>query len=272
MAIPAKVAERLGVGLKRFQPIVLAAKSRDVNESDTSMIITDLVADLFGYDKYSEVTREHAIRGTYCDIATRIDGKLQMIIEVKAIGLELKASHVKQAVDYAANQGIEWVALTNAHYWKVFRVMFTQPINAELVLDMDFLSLNPKDENHLENLYLLTRESMIKSGLYAYHDQLQATNRFYLGAAILSDPVVEAIRREIRRISPDVRIQMEDLRAALKQDVLKRDVIEGDQAEDARKKMAKAAGKMLRAKKTSTTEPGAGAGELSDAEDSSSQP
>jgi len=216
--------------------------------------------------------REHSIRGTYCDIATRIDGKLQMIIEVKAIGLELKDTHVKQAVDYAANQGIEWVALTNVHYWKVFRVMFTQPINAELVLDMDFLSLNPKDSAHLENLFLLTRESMIKSGLYAYHDQLQATNRFYLGAAILSDPVIEALRREIRRLSPDVRIQMEDLRTALKQDVLKRDVIDGDQAEAARRKMAKASGKMLRAKRTITTEPGPGAAESTDAEDSAGKP
>ena len=38
-------------------------------------------------------------------------------------------------------------------------------------------------------MFLLTRESMLKSGLYAYHDQIQATNKFYLGAIILSDSV-----------------------------------------------------------------------------------
>src|SRR4051812_28148025 len=105
MAIPSRVSERLSAGIKRFQPILSAAKSRDVNESDTSMIVTDVLADVFGYDKYSEVTRELCIRGTFCDLATRIDGKFQMLIEVKAIGLELKDAHVKQAVDYAANQG-----------------------------------------------------------------------------------------------------------------------------------------------------------------------
>jgi len=47
-----------------------------------------MLAEIFGYDKYSEVTRELAIRGTYCDLATRIDGKFQMLIEVKAIGAE----------------------------------------------------------------------------------------------------------------------------------------------------------------------------------------
>jgi hypothetical protein len=102
MAIPNRVADRLAAGLKRFQPILASARSRDVNESDTSMIVTDLLADLFGYDKYHEVTRELCIRGTFCDLATRIEGKFQMIIEVKAIGLELKDGHVKQAVDYGA--------------------------------------------------------------------------------------------------------------------------------------------------------------------------
>jgi hypothetical protein len=248
MTIPAKVAERLSAGLKRFAPILTAAKSRDVNESDTSMIVTDMLADIYGYDKYSEVTRELAIRGTYCDLATRIDGKFQMLIEVKAIGLELRDGHAKQAVDYAANQGIEWVALTNGHLWKVFRVIFAKPIDAELVLDIDLLTLNPKNGGHLESLYLLTRESMLKSGLYAYHDHLQATNKFFLAAVVLSDPVLETVRRELRRVS-DAKVELDELREALKQEVIKREVIEGDKADSARRKVAKAAGKMLRLRK-----------------------
>src|SRR5689334_9540100 len=201
MPIPNRVAERLAAGLRRFQPILTSAKSRDVNESDTSMIVTDVLAELFGYDKYHEVTRELCIRGTFCDLATRIEGKFQMLIEVKAVGLELKDSHLKQAVDYAANQGIEWVALTNGQFWRVFRVIFAKPIDAELVLDIDVLGLNPTNSNDLESLYLLTRESMLKSGLYAYHDHLQATSKFYLAAVLLSDAVLDTVRRELRRVS-----------------------------------------------------------------------
>lgn len=248
MTIPARVAERLSAGLKRFQPILAAAKSRDVNESDTSMIVTDVLAEVFGYDKYSEVTRELCIRGTFCDLATRIDGKFQMLIEVKAIGLELKDAHVKQAVDYAANQGIEWVALTNGNLWKVFRVVFAKPIDAEPVLDIDLLGLNAKNANDLESVYLLTRESMLKSGLYAYHDHLQATNKFYLAAVVLSDTVLETIRRELRRLS-DAKVEVEELREALRQEVIKREVLEGEKADSARRKVAKSAGKMLRVRK-----------------------
>src|SRR5688572_22479634 len=104
MAVSTKVATRIRDGLKRFQPIVAAAKARDLNESDTSIIVTDLLSEVFGYDKYSEVTREHAIRGTFCDLAIRLDNALALLIEVKAIGLDLKDAHIKQAVDYAANQ------------------------------------------------------------------------------------------------------------------------------------------------------------------------
>lgn len=252
MAIPNRVSERLVSGLKRFQPILSSAKARDVNESDTSMIVTDLLAEICGYDKYSEVTRELCIRGTFCDLATRIDGKFQMLIEVKAIGLELKDGHVKQAVDYAANQGIEWVALTNGHLWKVFRVLFTKPLDAELVLDIDLLTLNAKSAADLENLYLITRESMLKSGLYAYHDHLQATNKFYLAAIVLSDSGLHTVRRELQRLS-DVKVEVEELREALKQEVIKRDVLEGEKADGARKKVAKAASKMLRIRKEKKT-------------------
>jgi len=266
MAIPNRVAERLASGLKRFQPILASAKSRDVNESDTSMIVTDILGEFFGYDKYHEVTRELCIRGTFCDLATRIEGKFQMIIEVKAIGLDLKDAHVKQAVDYAANQGIEWVALTNGNLWKVFRVIFAKPIDAELVLDIDLLALNPKKSGDLESVYLLTRESMLKSGLYAYHDHLQATNKFYLAAVVLSDPVLETVRRELRRLS-DVKLEVEELRGALEREVIKREVIEGEKAEGARKKVAKSAGKTLRTRKEPEAETPPGAPTLASAED-----
>lgn len=248
MGIPSRVADRLASGVKRFQPILASAKSRDVNESDTSMIVTDMLADVFGYDKYNEITRELAIRGTHCDLATRIDGKFQMLIEVKAIGIELRDPHIKQAVDYASNLGIEWVALTNGITWKVFRVVFGKPIDIELVLDLDVVTLSAKNAAHMDSLYLLTRESMLKSGLYAYHDHLQATNKFYLAAVVLGDSVIETIRRELRRVS-DVKVEAAELRGLLSQEVFKRDVLEGEKAEAAYKKVAKSAGKMLRIRK-----------------------
>ena len=78
--ISKKVSERLAAGIKRFQPIISAAKARDAGESDTVTIITDCLTELFGYDKYSEVTSEHAIRGTFVDLAVKVDNKLLFLI------------------------------------------------------------------------------------------------------------------------------------------------------------------------------------------------
>lgn len=245
-SVPKRVSERLTAGLKRYQPVLESARSRDVNESDTSMIVSDMLADVFGYDKYNEITRELCIRGTYCDLAVRVDEKLQFLIEVKAIGVELKDQHVKQGVDYAANQGIEWVALTNGIHWRVFRVSFGKPIDKHLVVDLDLASLSGKNEEDIGKLFLLSRESIVKSALEEYHDQKQATNKFVLAAAILSDPVLGVVRRQLRRMSRDLRVEVEELRTAIAQDVLKRDVIEGEFANQARKKLSRAASKMLR--------------------------
>lgn len=246
MAIPAKVADRITTALKRFQPILLSAKSRDINEHDTVVIVVDMLAELFGFDKYTEVTREYCIRGTFCDLALKIDGKLELLLEVKAIGLDLKDPHVKQALDYAANEGVEWVALTNGLVWKVYRVTFGKPIDKELVLDLDFAALNPKSASTIESLYLLTRESMLKSALKGYHDQAQATSRYVIGAILLSDPSLEVIRRELRRIAPDVKLGIDEIRERLEQEVLKREIVEGPDADSAVKRVAKASGVQLR--------------------------
>lgn len=247
-AVPKKVAERLVAGIKRYQPILSAAKARDVGESDTVTIIKDMLADVFGYDKYSDVTSEHSIRGTFCDLAIKVDGQLQTLIEVKAIGLDLKDHHVKQAIDYAANQGVDWVLLSNGVTWRVYHLIFAKPIDQELVLEIDFCALNPRLESDLELLYLWCKEGWQRSVLGEYHTQRQALSRFFVGAMLQTDAVLDVIRRELRRMSPDVRIDSLQIKDVLVKEVIKREVMEGDKADEARKKIAKSANKALRAK------------------------
>mgnify|MGYP001570259465 FL=1 len=247
--LPKRAAERIAAGLKRFQSILSSAKARDVNESDTVVIVTDLLQEVFGYDKYAEITSEHMIRGTFCDLAVKLEGALAVLIEVKAIGLELKEQHVKQAVDYAANQGCEWVALTNGVIWRVYKVSFGKPIEHELVVDLDLLTINAKKTDDVELVGLLAKEGWQKAQLGEYHSQKQALSRFTLAALIMGDPVAELLRREIRRLSPDVRVDAEQIKAVIEAEVLKRDVLEGEKADAARRQIAKAAGRMLRASK-----------------------
>ncbi len=251
-SIPSRVADRLTAGIKRFQPVLSSAQSRDVNESDTVIIITDILSEVFGYDKYSEVTSENAIRGTFCDLAIKLDGTLQFLVEAKAIGQELKDAYLKQAVDYAANQGVDWVVLTNGILWRIYKVTFSKPIDQELIAEINFLSLNPRDSESLEHLYLLSREGWVKTALSDYYDQKQALSRFCVAAILLSEPQLKAIRREIKRLSPEVKVDVEQIQRVLEQEVLKREVMEGDKAEEARKRVTRALGRASKAPKEET--------------------
>ena len=246
-ALPKKVVDRLVTSIKKFQPILAASKARDDGEADTSTIVKDILAEVFGYDKFAEVTAEHSIRGTYCDLAIKLDNKIESLVEVKAVGLELKDQYVKQAVDYAANQGVNFVVLTNGIHWRIYSVTFAKPIDHELIIDIDFCELKPKEKDEgLQSLYLFCKEGWVKSVLSDYQIQKERLSRFFLGALILSDHVLEVIRRELRRVSPDVRIELDQIKAALCDEVLKREVIDGDQAGDARKKIARSSNKSLR--------------------------
>jgi hypothetical protein len=246
--IPQRIYDRLSNGIKKFQPILASAKSKDINESDTVIIITDMLSEIYGYDKYTEITSECTIRSTFCDLATKINGKIQLLIEVKAIGLELKDNYVKQAIDYAANQGVDFVVLTNGVNWKAFKVAFTKPIQQEMVFELDFLELSHKSEDDIDRLFLISKEGWIKSKLYDFHTQKQALSRFFLSALILSDTIIDVIRRELRKISPDIKITSEQIREVINLEVLKREVIEGEKAEEAKRRMNKALNKISKSK------------------------
>jgi hypothetical protein len=248
-SLPSKVAARISAGLKRFQPILDSARGRDANESDTVVIVMDLLQEIFGYDKYTEISTEYSIRGTFCDLAIKLDGALALLIEVKAIGLDLKDQHVKQAVDYATNQGCEWVALTNGVVWRVYKVSFTKPIDQELVVEMNLCALNPRKEQDLELPWLLCKEGWQRARLGEYHEHRQALSRFTVGALLLSEPVLTVIRRELRRVSRDAKVEESQIRDVLIQEVLKRDVLEGDKADAARRLVARAASRALRTAK-----------------------
>jgi len=244
--IPSRIASRLSEGIRRYQPVIAAARARDVGEADTVTIVKDFLADVLGYDKYSELTSEHAIRGTFCDLAVKVDGTLGWLIEVKSAGLDLKEQHIKQAVDYAANQGCEWVVLTNSCTWMIFRLSFAKPIEHSLIASINVATLHPKKAESLDLLWILSREGWKKSHLETFAQEQELLSRYTLAAAIQSDEVVGMIRRELRRINPNARVDEADVLSALQSGVIRREVMEGDQAERAKKQVGRSAQKRLR--------------------------
>ena len=118
------------------------------------------------------------------------------------------------------------------------------------MIDIDFCALNSRTAGDIELLYLWCKEGWQRSVLGDFHTQKQALSRFFIGAMILTPPVLDVIRRELRRVSPDVKIETDQIRSVLAAEVIKREVMAGEKADEARKKIAKTASKALKAATT----------------------
>jgi type I restriction and modification enzyme subunit R-like protein len=225
-----------------------------VGESDTVVIATDFLADVLGYDKYGEITAEFVIRSTFCDLAIKTNSQLRFLIEVKAIGTELKENHLRQAVDYGANQGAEWVLLTNGAAWRAYRIRFEQPVSHDLVFELDLLDEDCKTSDLVRMLYLISREAVGGEAIDRYWRQKEATSRFVIGQLLLSPPLLTALRRELRRLAPGIPVTDEALSELLELEVLKRDVLEGDKAVASAKRVRRATRKRARERAADTEE------------------
>ena len=249
--VSAKTKERYQKGLKKYQAVLTKALAADVNESDTVTIITDILCDVFGYDKYDNITSEFAIKKTFCDLAIKLNDTVPLLMECKAVGIELKDDHVRQATNYAADSGIEWVVLTNGISWRVYRILFSKPVEKQLVYDFNFCDLNIKKQSDVEMLYYLSIESFAKSSkatLNDFYAQKQIMNRYIVGQIMMAEAVTSSIKKYIHKLYPDVKANDDEILSLMRNEIFKREIIEGDAADDAAKKVKKAEKNILSVK------------------------
>ena len=241
MKITKKTEERIKNSIGKFQKVLGIAKDRDLNESDTVSIITDMLAEVFGYDKYLEVTSELAIRGTYCDLAIKLNDKFEYLIECKAIGIDLKDNHLRQAIGYGANKGIQWIILTNGMEWQIHKLKFEQPIQCELVTKFNVNELSMKNERDVEKLAIITKEGVEKSLREELYEKIQCVNKFVIGQLLLSEPVISTVRRELKKLSDGINVEEAEVMTLLRDTVLRREIVDetSDEVQSASSKVSK---------------------------------
>jgi len=247
-----KVAERIKKGIIEFRSILKSARKRDVNESDTVMIIHDMLSVVFGWDKYSEVTTEFEIRGQFCDLAIKHEGKIKYLIEVKAINHNLKENHLRQAINYAANNGTDWVMLTNGSRWQVYKMKFEKPIGHELIFDFDMLGQKRLNNELLTKIYTLSKEAVAKNAIEEYASKKSVLNKYVLSAFLSSQPILKALRLEIRRMDKAVKVDLDEIKEILETEIIKRELTEGELVVEARKRVRRSTKKKPRAKPRKT--------------------
>lgn len=252
MKLSKRFVDRARVALRRYQKILADARGRDVNESDTAVIISDFLADVLGWETYSEITTEFAVRSTFSDLVLKVDGRVAFLIEVKSIGTDLRDNHLRQAVDYAADSGIEWVLLTNGVVWQAHRLRFEQPIRADEVFCIDLIEA-AKPAQLLEKLYLISRESVGAHAIDKYWQHKEATSRYVIAQLLLDPATLGVLRRGLRRQFSGLKVSEAEIANHLRDQVLKREVLEGECAAAAERLARRGTRKRAKKEETPTT-------------------
>ena len=216
--------DRVRAALKKFTRPLQDLVARDANEGDTRLLITDLLCDALGYDKYEDLTTEYMVRGEFADYGVRIDKQMVAFIEVKRATTKLGVKHLRQVEMYAVNEGVEWVVLTNGAHWQVYHLTAGLPVTIDLTLDLDLLG--PQTSNHkADQLFFLSKESFKRRQIEDVWRQSAATSPRALLDVMLSEPVLDAARKELRRRA-GYNVDPADLARMVRASVVRLDVLE----------------------------------------------
>lgn len=234
-----KARDRVARGLRKYKSVAQKARTNGAMESDTRMIVSSIISDALGWDAFDNLTGEYRVKGNYIDFVIRKDGKHFIIIEVKAISGKLTDKHLYQAVSYAANEGVEWVLLTNGAEWQLYRVLFNKPVESELVFEVSLLSEDMKPKDKIDLMYLLTPEAQRKDELEAYYQRTRALAPSNIAKLILSESVLTKLRAEIKSDSGN-KIALDEL-AQILVDAVIRPEAQGAHVDKQLKRVQKAA-------------------------------
>jgi len=194
--------ESIKSAIRRFSKPLQEIVSRDANEGDTRLLVTDFLCAGLGYDKFEDLTTEFAVRGEFADYGIRIDKQLAAFVEVKRAAQKLNARHLRQVETYAVKEGLEWIVLTNGQTWQAYHVYAQtgQQVATHLALEVDILGDSPLNKK-VDSLFFLHRDALKRGLIDELWKRRAATSATALTDVLLTAAVLNAVRKEIHRTS-----------------------------------------------------------------------
>jgi hypothetical protein len=195
MLTPTKKA-KLFAALKLYYKKYLQGHITELDESGTRLMVNEFLINVLGFAPIEEVKTEYMIKGTYADYVVQVKGVRQFLVEVKALSLVLSDKHLRQAINYGANEGIDWALLTNGRSFDFYRIIFGKPIDSRKVF-----SLNLSDATQLKNItdfmQYLHRDSVANKGLSMLWNKNCALDPCNVAGILYSPSVTNIIRRAL---------------------------------------------------------------------------
>lgn len=199
----ARTRNRLAAMVDRFSGPLVELVARDANEGDTRLWVTDFLVYALNFSKHTgELTTAYRTSGASIDYAVRSNGRLFAPIEVKPCGQSLDVRNLQQARRLALTEGAQWIILTSGRVWQAYHLRggdgdAARPVR---VIDVDLMAEGPDAyAANLEMLFYLTHEAIENERLDRLGRWRESAEAPQLADVVRSEPVVEAIRQEMRR-------------------------------------------------------------------------
>jgi hypothetical protein len=189
--------QKLLASLKDYRKEFLDSGLKELDESGTRIMINRFLSDVLGYKQIEEIKTEYMIKGTYADYVIQVNAKRYFLVEVKALSFQLSEKHLRQTVNYGANEGIEYALLTNARNFEFYKIIFAQPISSHLIFSLDLSDTNSLKEaaNYLQHLH---KESVVKNYFKPLWNKCEATDPYNIAGILCSDAVLVCIKKIIK--------------------------------------------------------------------------
>ena len=199
--------------LKKYSDIFSDAQEKGKREADVVMYLVQFFKEALGYDVFREISKEYQIKGKYCDLAIKLKGQAELLVEAKQPGMRLADRHIEQAEMYAVKSGTKWVLLTNGCDWKLFHLSFDEEegIERTLAFKTDLLkSFEEKPNDVVDKLKLLHKRNLQKGELEKYWKKKIRLIPSAFSKALFNEDVLKAIRKEVNR-GAEVKVGIEDI-------------------------------------------------------------
>jgi len=184
--------------VKAYNKKYLHGKMTELDESGTRLMINSFLTDVLGFIPIEEVKTEYMIRGTYADYVVQTKELRQFLVEVKALSFGLSDKHLRQAINYGANEGIEWALLTNGKSFEFYKILFNKPIESRKVFSLD-LSDTSQLKNCVEVIQYIHRDSVTNKGLTLLWNKTCALDPLNVAGLLFAAQVTNFIKRTLKK-------------------------------------------------------------------------
>ncbi|MEE8358840.1 MAG: N-6 DNA methylase, partial [Candidatus Hydrothermarchaeales archaeon] len=152
----------------------LTSRGKLENEEDVKSAVIERFLKIAGWDVSNpdEIKKELPVEGGKVDYALKVEGEIKLIIEAKALEKDLekgfdqtkgkgKRTYEEQAINYAYNNGVKWVLLTNGREWRLYNAYWegTNKDRLAFIINID------EFEAKAGKLALFRRQSVIENQL-----------------------------------------------------------------------------------------------------------